>query len=197
VQFVQIVLTDEQAALVAKGLPLALSNTTPEEWETNDPETTEADVQSLAMFFAGVATEPSRFPVTGRMAGRLKKASRAAKGPAQPQSRRRKRSQGQQKRDRAARKEAVDAYNAARERYEQDVKEMEEAHAERVAQIEAMLAQKSLQHEELVELFALLGSPDLSAKTAELYAREHNPQAIIDAVAAARDDELADDPALD
>jgi exonuclease VII large subunit len=164
------------------------------DWEVEEEarEHLTADVQRLAMFFAGVAADPSRFPVTGNMAPSLKKAARRAKGPAQRLSRAVKRTQGQQKRDRQARREAVAAYNEARERVERDMQEMEEAHAQRVAQIEAMLAQRTFNHAELVELFTLLGSPELAAKAVELHTREENPQAIIDAAAQA----ASQDPAL-
>ena len=186
-QFVQLVLSDEQAQLVAMAIPLAMQNTSPDQWDADEERAAqmESELQRLDMFFTGVASEPSRFPVTGRMADRLKTAARKAKGPAQRVSRRKVRSQGQQKRDRAARREAVAAYNQARERVEQDMQEMEAAHAERVAQIEAMLAKRAFQHEELVELFTLLGSPELAAKAVELHTREENPQAILDAAAEA------------
>jgi hypothetical protein len=181
-KFVQVVLSDDQARLVAQAIPLALENST--EDQIGDGED---DLKRLAMFFAGVAESPEAFPITGRMAGKVKAIVRQAKGPAQPQSRSKrakKRTQGQQKRDRQARREGVAEFNVARERYEQDVKDMEEAHAERVAQIEKLLAQRTLQHEEIVQVFALLGAATLAEKTVELYSREQDPQRILDAAAA-------------
>jgi hypothetical protein len=80
------------------------------------------------VFFAMVASEPNRFPLRESLARSLKKKVRAAKGAAQPQSRSKrkaKRSQGQQKRDRVARREAVAQHNAALAAYEKERAEQE------------------------------------------------------------------------
>lgn len=119
-QFVQPLLTDEQALLTRLAIDLILQD--PERYEMTDEE--RADYERLAVFFGYVAANPRSFAPTGAMARTVKRIVRnARKGAAQPQSRSKrklKRSQGQQKRDRAARREAVAQFNAAREAYERD-----------------------------------------------------------------------------
>lgn len=131
-QFVQVVLTDDQALLARAALDLILND--PERYVMTDEE--RADYERLAVFLGHVAQNPSEFPVTGKMATSVRKAVRRIAGPAQPQSRRRKRSQGQQKRDRKARRELVAAYNEAVARMEAERQEAEEAHRELLERIE-------------------------------------------------------------
>jgi hypothetical protein len=122
VQFAQILLSDEQALMTRLALDLILND--PERYQMTDEE--RADYERLAVFFGTVAAEPSRFAPTGERARTVKSIVRRAKGPAQPASRRKPRSQGQQKRDRAARREAVEMFNAAREAYLKDQQDLEE-----------------------------------------------------------------------
>jgi hypothetical protein len=132
VQFVQLVLTDDQALLVRFALDQIIND--PERFVMEDEE--RADYERLAVFFGTAAAEPSRFPPTGAQASRVKSIVRRAKGPAQQLSRAKKRSQGQQKRDRKARREMVEAYNAAFERMEAERAEMEQLQTELEARIE-------------------------------------------------------------
>lgn len=133
-QFTQILLTDEQALKARLALDLVLED--PERFVMTDEE--RADFSRLAMFFGYVAANPSQFPPAGEMAQTVKTIVRRAKGASQPQSGRNKRKARQErrqsfsKRRRQERKVFVEAYNVARERYEQDVKELEEVQREQI-----------------------------------------------------------------
>lgn len=128
-QFAQIVVTDDQALKTRLAIDLILQD--PERFVMTDEE--RADYERLAVFFTVVANEPSRFPPTGSAARSVKSMVRRAKGAAQPQSRRKpKRTQGQQKRDRVARREYVAQYNAAVEQYEKEAAEAAEYEQELV-----------------------------------------------------------------
>lgn len=130
-QFAQVLVTDDQALKTRLALDLILQD--PERYEMTDEE--RADYERLAVFFGLVATNPSHFAPTGEMARTVKSIIRRAKGPAQPQSqskRRLKRSQGKQKRDRAAKRLAVEQYNEAFAAYEKDRLDFEEYERELV-----------------------------------------------------------------
>lgn len=137
-QLVQLVLTDDQALLNRQLIDLALSNSTEDQLGE-----AEADAQRLAVFFGAVAAQPEQFPVTGRMAAQLKTLQRKAKGPAQTETKRNKRKARQLKRQsfskrrRAERAEYTAAYNVAREAMAAEAVEMEEAHAELRARLDA------------------------------------------------------------
>jgi hypothetical protein len=107
-----------------------------------DEELTE--YKRLAMFLTAVASEPGKFPVRESLARSIKKKTRSARGvlkndgtPKGQRSPKRltKRSQGQQKRDRAQRRREVAEFNQAREAYEKDRIDHEAYIAERQAQI--------------------------------------------------------------
>jgi hypothetical protein len=122
VQFAQVLLSDEQALMTRLALDLILND--PERYEMTDDE--RAAYERLAVFFGHIAADPSRFAPTGERAKTVKSLVRRAKGAAQPQSRRKpKRSQGQQKRDRAARRLSVEAWNKAVEQYHRELEEAE------------------------------------------------------------------------
>ena len=134
-QFAQILVTDDQALKTRLALDLILQD--PERYEMTDEE--RADYERLAVFFGLVATNPSHFAPSGDMARTVKSIIRRAKGPAQPQSqskRRAKRSQGKQKRDRAARRLAVEQYNEAYQAYEKDRLDFEEYERELIERFE-------------------------------------------------------------
>jgi len=132
VQFVQVVLTDEQALLLKGAADIAIEHA--EDNAISEDE--QNDLRRLAVFLTGVATTPEAFPVTGRMAANIKKRVRDLKGPAQPtrnanqRKARQERRQSVQKRARLERRETVAEHNAARERYERDMAELAEAQAE-------------------------------------------------------------------
>lgn len=137
-QPVQIVLTDELAGLLAASAQITLKAHEADQIVslTEDEQT---EYKRLAVFMAAVASEPEKFPLRESLARSLKTKVRAAKGEAQPKSRsgrKAKRSQGQQKRDRAARKVEVANFNRAREAYERDRIDHEAYLAERQAQME-------------------------------------------------------------
>lgn len=136
-QPVQIVLTDD-LALKAR---LAIDNILADENYVLKEEE-EADYQRLAVALGQVAANPSAFPVTGKLAPSIRRVVRVAKGAAQPQSRRNKRKVRQQNRQgyakwrRRERRRLVEEYNRAREIYEAEAREAEEAWAEIEARLE-------------------------------------------------------------
>lgn len=134
----QIVLTDELAGLLAAAVGITISAHEQNHIvQLTDEELTE--YQRLAVFLTAVASEPERFPLRESLAKGLKKKVRAAKGPAQPQSRKKKkkRTQSQQKRDRAQRRLEAQQHNEAREAYDKDRVDLESYIEERQAQIES------------------------------------------------------------
>lgn len=153
-------MTDDQAGLVAQAIALALENST--EDQVGEAE---QDLKTLAVFFATVATEPQRFPVTGRMATKLAKIQRENKPPVKKVSRRNARKQrqldrqGGAKRRRAERKENVANFNAAREAYLADFTEMQQIQEQDQARAEVLLTQDHLHRDELVEILTLIGAP--------------------------------------
>lgn len=159
-EFAQVVVTDDQAALVAQAIALALENST--EDQVGDAE---ENLKTLAVFFATVASEPKRFPITGRMASKLADIRRDAKGPAKPVTRRNRRKvrqlarQGGAKRRRVEHKDNVANFNAAREAYLVDIHEMQRNREEDETRARALMAQEVLTPEEHLELLTIFGAP--------------------------------------
>lgn len=147
-QLVEIVLTEEQVGLlsVAAGLTLR-SNEDTEHGLITLTEEEQADYERLAVFLTTVAANPQHFPVTGRMARSIKKRTLASRLPRpaagdtarsvrNKRKARQEKRQGASKRRRKERREHVAAFNKARERYEADVKEMQEIQEQRQREIE-------------------------------------------------------------
>jgi hypothetical protein len=115
VQFVQLLLTDEQALYLNASVDLLLADT--ERFVMTDEE--RDNYQRLSVFFSEVVRNPAHFAPTGEMADTVKSIVRKLKGPAQPQSRRNRRKARQErrmsfrKRERAQRRENAEMYNAA------------------------------------------------------------------------------------
>jgi hypothetical protein len=140
-QLVQILLTPEQAALLGAAADVTVRA---HEAETlvvlTDEEKT--SYEQLAVFMGQVAIKPEAFPVTGRVAAKLKAHARKIKGEAQPPSRKNKRKERQERRmrthkaRRVQRRETAEAYNQARTVMEAELAEMNAIHDERMAQIE-------------------------------------------------------------
>lgn len=135
-RFAQLVLTDDQLDLVASALRDA----------TNNPDITfeqSQEVDDLRYFFETARDEPSKFPVTGKMAGSIRTAVRRAKGAAQPQSRKNRRKARQERRMRTSKERRkfraviAKSYNEAVERMRQEDEEARIAHEEMVARLEA------------------------------------------------------------
>lgn len=131
-QFVELVVSDEQALMTRAAIDLVLSD--PERYVMTDEE--RADYERLAVFFGTAAIEPYKFPLSGRQAARIKSVIRKAKGPAQPQSRRNKRKARQARRigfakqRRKDNREFKDAYNEAMAKLRAEEAEAEQAHEE-------------------------------------------------------------------
>ena len=116
-QYVQLVLTDSQAGLVATVVRNAALD-----YEGGSVMRTQLD--HLADFFSAVEENPAAFPITDPgMARSIRKRIARMKGPSQPKPNKRKRaqlrSQGAQKRTRAEKREAArmqrEAFQAAQE----------------------------------------------------------------------------------
>jgi hypothetical protein len=195
-QFVQTVLTDEQAELLAAALPLLIERAPELVDEMLGGEDVVEDLKRLAFFFGAIATEPSKYPVNQQMARALKTRVRRLKNPTprrsdggvkgepKPRSSRKARQERRMrtaKERRRNRREEVENFNAAREQYERDVAELQELQREGEARVEKLLSSKRLTHEELVELFARMGAGDVAKKAGELYRAAHDPQAALDA----------------
>ena len=147
-QLAEVVVTDDQAKLIAAAADVALRSHADEEHgliTLDEDELT--NMQRLAMFFGVVAEQPHRFPVTGRMAIPLKKAKREAREAAKEvhgtnRSVRNKRKARQEsrmgaaKRRRRERREFVENFNRAREITEREVAEMQELQEQRQREIE-------------------------------------------------------------
>lgn len=95
-----------------------------------------AEFERLAVFLGTAAANPGSFRPQGKNAARVRSIIKRVTGPAQRPTRRKPRSQGQQKRDRQARRELAAAYNAAVAQMEADQAEAEKYHAEVMARIE-------------------------------------------------------------
>jgi hypothetical protein len=111
-QYVQLVLTDVQAGLLAKAAGNARLAT--------EDEVEQGQFGALMDFLYAVEAQPARFPVTmPGMRRAIKKRIARTKGPAQPKPNKRKRAQlraqGGQKRTRAQKRAEALAYNAERE----------------------------------------------------------------------------------
>lgn len=138
-QFVQMLITDEQALKIRLAIDLVLQD--PERFVMTDDERTE--YERLAVFFGHAGVNPSAFSPTGEMAQTVKTLVRRAKGPAQPQSRRNRRKlrqerrRGWQKLQRKQRREMAEQLNAAMERLLKDQEEAEAAAQELQAKYEA------------------------------------------------------------
>src|SRR5579859_6179227 len=114
-QFVQTLITDEQALKIRLAIDMVLQD--PERFVMTDEERQE--YERLAVFYGHAVTNPSAFSPTGEMAQTVKKIVRRAKGPAQPKSLRNKpkarqeRRRAIQKLRRKQRREYNEQYNAA------------------------------------------------------------------------------------
>ena len=128
-QFVQTLITDEQALKIRLAIDLILQD--PERFVMTDEERTE--YERLAVFYGYAATNPSAFSPTGEMAQTVKTLVRRAKGPAQPKSLRNKRKARQarrrawQKIQRKQRREMAEQFNSAVEALAKDREEAEVA----------------------------------------------------------------------
>lgn len=138
-QFVQLLLTDDQASKLKVAVDLILED--PERYVMTEEET--EDYQRLSVYFTAVAGSPAHFAPSGEMAKSVKRIMRRAKGPAKPQSRRNKRKerqaarQGGAKRRRAERREAAEQYNAALAEVMEQQAKAEAEQAELMARLEA------------------------------------------------------------
>lgn len=142
-QLVQILLTSEQAALLSAAADVTVR--AHEEGtlvELKDDEKT--SLEQLVIFMGMVATDPSKFPVTGKLAASIKSRSRELrKGAAEQPSRKNARKERQERRMRThkarrkTRREDAANYNGARAQMEAEVAEMQAIQDERMAQIEA------------------------------------------------------------
>jgi hypothetical protein len=126
----------------------------------------EDGLKQLAVFFGAVASDPQRFPVTGRMASKITEAQRQAKQPAQKPKRlnarklRQAARQGGAKRRRAERKENVENFNQAQQAYVAELVEMQQIHQENEARAQALIEQETLTPAEFVEALTLIGAPE-------------------------------------
>lgn len=173
--YAQTVITDEQALLLTQAIGLALENSTAEQIGED-----EEALQSLAVFFADVAANPVKYPVTGRMASTVRRIVRASKGPAQPKpvnarKARQAARQGGAKRRRQQRREQAQAWNDAVELYESEQSEMaaamvEEQRAMRDLVFEVMGAsEKGRELADKLGLTGLLEAGENVANEAETY----------------------------
>lgn len=127
-QYVQLVLTDSQAGLVATAVRNAAL-------DYEGGSVTRVQLDHLADFFTAVEENPGGFPVTEpKMRRSIRKRISRTRGPAQPKPNKRKRaqlrSQGHQKRTRAQKQEIARIFNQAREAAEQALA-IEQAQADR------------------------------------------------------------------
>jgi hypothetical protein len=135
-------LTDQQAALLGAAADTTIRADADGKLIALEEEEREA-LKQLAVFMAAAADDPSRFPVTGKMAKTIKAKARGVKGPAQPQSLRNKRKVRQAARRayaiarRKNRASIVAAFNAAQEQAEAEKKAMVEAQSAMIAKLEA------------------------------------------------------------
>jgi hypothetical protein len=151
VRFVQLLLTAEQAELVAAALrdtEAAIreegtnEETTSEEVANNERvgEAARA-VGRLSLLFADAAENPSKYPPQGKLASTVRDITRRAKGAAQPEGRKNKRKARQERRIATAkerrryRREMAEGFNKAREIMEQEAAEAAEFQAEIEARI--------------------------------------------------------------
>lgn len=185
---VQPILTEEQALLVHQAL-IALLNTPPGELSTSPDEETSVKQQlsELVYFFSTVVEHPEKFQLRSPEDNQriIRAAKRAAKGPAQPQSRRNRRKARQAERTRTAkarRKEAkymAEEHNRALRIFEAEQKEAEEAYeAEReriIDRFESIAGKETIRAEELQEVLELFGSPEAAERARELRAN-NDPQ---------------------
>jgi hypothetical protein len=143
VQFVQALLTDDQALLVTVAIKAVIDD---DNYVLTEEEQT--NYARLAVFFAELAKNPSRYAPKGELARTVKKIVRKSKASQTPptgtnnsvmngrklrQSKRR----ATHKARRAMRREFNESYNAAVESMEADRLEAEAANAELVAKLEA------------------------------------------------------------
>lgn len=147
-QLVQILLTPEQAALLGASADVTVRAHEAETLvELTDDE--KSSYQQLAVFMGMVASDPSKFPVTGKLARTIKTRARQLKATPNPDSgntnasRRNKRKARQERRQRShkvrrrTRREDAAAYNVARTQMEAEIAEMQAIQDERMAEIEA------------------------------------------------------------
>lgn len=134
---VQVALTDDLALKARLAIDSLLAD---ENYQFEDDE--RADFERLAVFLGQVATNPGQFRPQGKLAKSVRRVTRRVAGQAQPQSRRNRRKarqerrQGYAKRRRQERRALAERFNAAREVYEAERKEMEEIAAEQAARWE-------------------------------------------------------------
>lgn len=153
-RYVQPLLTDEQAELTAAALRDAEAQLRELQLDDDGIEVTSEQVSHrealqediaqlgrLALMFQDMSENPAKYPPAPKMAASLKRFRKRVVGPAQPQSLRKKRSSRHQRR-RAERRlfrrnrEYIEAVNQAREMYERDRLEHEQAVAEIAERVE-------------------------------------------------------------
>lgn len=140
-QLVEVVLTTDQAAVLAAASDVTLRAASESEYIALE-EGEQQTLEQLAVFLAAVANNPQHFPVASNKGLTLKKRLAAPKGAGQPQSRKNKRKARQErrmsfhKRRRKERRADAENFNQAREIVERDRAEMEEIQRERQAQLE-------------------------------------------------------------
>lgn len=161
-RFVQLTLTDEQAALTHQALIARLNDPAELASDEEEEKKLREALSSLVYFFWDINEHPEKYGPTGEVRATLGRLIRR-KGPSQPKPNKRKRAQlraqqrqGGQKRTRAQRREEAKAYNEARERMEADEAEAERIHEENKARAEALLKAETLAQAELDELLTLL-----------------------------------------
>src|SRR5690242_17354963 len=141
-RLVEVVLTEEQAGLLAAAADITLRSHEAEDGLVTLNEQEELGMKQLAVFFVTVASSPQHFPVTGRMAKTVKSRTRAAKGEAKQTSRKNKRKARQErrmsfsKRRRKERREMAENFNKAREVYEAELAEIQAIQEQRQREIE-------------------------------------------------------------
>lgn len=128
-RFVQLLLTDEQAELLAacaRDAEIQLKEIAAKsEFPADDPAAEDAvTVGRLSMLLQDAAEQPAKYTPTGKTAATVRTIVRRAKGTAQPQSRKNKRKARQEERQRTSkvrrhyRKQIAQAWNESREKLE-------------------------------------------------------------------------------
>lgn len=191
------ILTDEQAVLVHQAL-LAFLNTPEGDLSENPAEEMRVKqmLSELVFFFSTVVEHPEQFGLRSKDDNkRIIRAHKAGtKGPAQPKSQRNKRKARQARRTGAAKRrrkenrENLQNYNEAVQRMEADRKEAEEAYEAAkqrfIDRFESLAKKETLSNEELQEVLELFGSPEAAERVRELRAGD-TPEARLAAAAAA------------
>lgn len=134
-RFVQLLLTDEQAELVAAACLDAERTVIADEGEESPAAEDAKQLGRLALLFQDAAERPAKYTPTGKLAATVRSVHRRAKGAAQPKPLN-KRKQRQERRIRTAKERRemrrlfTQGYNEARERLEAERIEAESAQRE-------------------------------------------------------------------